>query len=47
MKIPWGHHIVIIGKSKGNRDKALFYVRNKGFLGSVPARSKPGFCITD
>ena len=35
MKIPWGHHIVIIGKSKGNRDKALFYVRNKGFLGSV------------
>ena len=27
MKIPWGHHIVIIGKSKGNRDKALFYVR--------------------
>ena len=27
MKIPWGHHIVIIGKSKGDRDKALFYVR--------------------
>ena len=27
MKVPWGHHIVIIGKSKGNRDKALFYVR--------------------
>ena len=27
MKIPWGHHVIIIGKSKGNRDKALFYVR--------------------
>ena len=27
MKVPWGHHIVIIGKSKGERDKALFYVR--------------------
>jgi predicted nuclease of restriction endonuclease-like (RecB) superfamily len=27
MKIPWGHHIVIIGKSKGDRNKALFYVR--------------------
>lgn len=27
IKVPWGHHIVIIGKSKGNRDKALFYVR--------------------
>ena len=27
MKIPWGHHIVIIGKSKGDSDKALFYVR--------------------
>ena len=27
MKIPWGHHIVIIGKSKGNREKALFYAR--------------------
>ena len=27
MKIPWGHHIVIIGKCKGDRDKALFYVR--------------------
>jgi len=27
MKVPWGHHVVIIGKSKGNRDKALFYVR--------------------
>ena len=27
MKVPWGHHIVIIGKSKGDRDKALFYVR--------------------
>ena len=27
MKIPWGHHILIIGKSKGDRDKATFYVR--------------------
>jgi predicted nuclease of restriction endonuclease-like (RecB) superfamily len=27
MKIPWGHHIVIIGNSKGDSDKALFYVR--------------------
>jgi len=27
MKVPWGHHIVIIGKSKSDRDKALFYVR--------------------
>ena len=27
MKVPWGHHIVIIGKSKGDRQKALFYVR--------------------
>ena len=27
MKIPWGHHILIIGKSKGDRGKALFYVR--------------------
>ena len=27
MKIPWGHHIVIIGKSKGDRNKARFYVR--------------------
>lgn len=27
MKIPWGHHIVIIGKGKGDRNKALFYVR--------------------
>lgn len=27
MKVPWGHHVLIIGKSRGNRDKALFYVR--------------------
>lgn len=27
MKVPWGHHILIIGKSKGDRDNALFYVR--------------------
>ena len=27
MKVPWGHHVVIIGKSKRDRDKALFYVR--------------------
>lgn len=26
--IPWGHHIQIIDKCKGNRSKALFYVRH-------------------
>ena len=26
-KVPWGHHILLIGKCKGDRDKALFYVR--------------------
>ena len=26
-KVPWGHHILLIGKCKGNRDKALFYVQ--------------------
>ena len=25
--IPWGHHIQIINKCKGNTDKALFFVR--------------------
>ena len=25
--IPWGHHCVIIDKCKGDREKALFYVR--------------------
>lgn len=25
--MPWGHHCTIIDKCKGNRDKALFYVR--------------------
>lgn len=25
--VPWGHHINIIDKCKGDRDKALFYVR--------------------
>ena len=27
MKVPWGHHILLLGKCKGDRDKALFYVR--------------------
>ena len=27
VKVPWGHHTVILGKCKGNQDKALFYVR--------------------
>lgn len=27
VRVPWGHHRTIIDKSKGNRDKALFYVR--------------------
>lgn len=26
-QIPWGHHCVIMDKIKGDRDKALFYVR--------------------
>ena len=26
-KIPWGHHIQILTKCKGNRDKALYFVR--------------------
>ena len=25
--IPWGHHVQILGKCKGNQQKALFYVR--------------------
>lgn len=27
VKIPWGHHVKIIDKSAGDREKALFYVR--------------------
>ena len=27
VKVPWGHHTVIIGKCKGDHVKALFYVR--------------------
>lgn len=27
VKVPWGHHTVILGKCKGDQDKALFYVR--------------------
>ena len=27
MKVPWGHHRLLVDKSRGNRDKALFYVR--------------------
>ncbi len=27
MQVPWGHHRYIIDKCKGNREKALFYVR--------------------
>ena len=26
-RVPWGHHCTIIDKCKGDRDKALFYVR--------------------
>lgn len=26
-RIPWGHHIQILTKCKGNRDKALYFVR--------------------
>ena len=25
--VPWGHHMLIVDKCKGDRDKALFYVR--------------------
>jgi predicted nuclease of restriction endonuclease-like (RecB) superfamily len=27
VSVPWGHHRTIIYKCKGDRDKALFYVR--------------------
>ena len=27
VRVPWGHHRMIIDKCKGDRDKALFYVR--------------------
>lgn len=27
MKVPWGHHRLLVDKSRGDRDKALFYVR--------------------
>ena len=27
IRVPWGHHCTIIDKCKGDRDKALFYVR--------------------
>lgn len=27
IRVPWGHHRTIIDKCKGNREKALFYVR--------------------
>ena len=27
VQVPWGHHIQIISKCKGDREKALFYVR--------------------
>ena len=27
VKVPWGHHTVILGKCKGDQNKALFYVR--------------------
>ena len=27
VRVPWGHHMLIIDKCKGNRDKALFYVQ--------------------
>ena len=26
-QIPWGHHVQILGKCKGNPEKALFYVK--------------------
>ena len=28
-KIPWGHHIQILTKCKGNIDKALYFVRQQ------------------
>ena len=27
MKVPWGHHRLLVDKSRGDRNKALFYVR--------------------
>ncbi len=27
LEIPWGHHVLILDKCKGDREKALFYVR--------------------
>ncbi len=27
LKVPWGHQVLLIGKCKGDRKKALFYVR--------------------
>ena len=27
IRVPWGHHMLIIDKCKGDREKALFYVR--------------------
>lgn len=28
IRVPWGHHMLIIDKCKGDRGKALFYVRH-------------------
>ena len=27
VRVPWGHHVLILDKCKGDREKALFYVR--------------------
>lgn len=27
VRVPWGHHVQIVDKCKGNREKAIFYVR--------------------
>ena len=40
VKVPWGHHTVILGKCKGDRDKALFYVRETVKNGWSPNTSR-------
>ena len=42
MKVPWGHHILIIGKSKGDRDKALYLCPQDDRERLEPHRSSGG-----
>ena len=36
--IPWGHHIQIINKCKGNLDKALFWYKKAANQGNFKAK---------